>query len=761
MFERQERRTWSPRLRWTGRKREAKSASPRGPRWFIRIARAWRPWHTIAALVLLFMATTGAGLVWAAWARICLDDRCPSIAQITVWEPEESSKLFAADGSLIHEFFLERRTVVTLADLPPHVAPAFVAIEDKRFWRHDGLDYPRFARALVEYAIYGPGRPGGSTITQQLARNQFTERIGFDVSPLRKAKEAKVAKNIERIYSKDEILEAYLNQINFGHGWYGIETASQNYFGKPASQLNLPEAALLAALPKAPTRYSPILNPEAALRRRNLVLDLMARQGYIDVAEAEAAKAYALPTSPGRERENLVAPYFVEWVRQTLDDRFGGDLYRAGFNIYSTLDLEMQTIADSALKAQLTFLETNVPNYEHMTYEEALKLPPDSTNWRQTPYLQGMFVALDPKTGHVRAMVGGRDWNHSKFNRATQALRQTGSVFKPFVYTAAVANDYPVSYVIYDAPLELDQYDPEGDSTWIWSPKNYNNRFNGPMTLRDALRRSVNVVTVKLSQEIGMETVGQTARRMGIRTPVPRVAAASIGAASVIPLDVAEGFTVYANLGVRVSPQPILRIEDKTGEVIWESQPNPERVLDPQTSWIMLTILRDVVNTGTAFSIRRDFLAPEIPAAGKTGTTNDASDVWFVGFTPDLLAAVWIGLDEPKKIFDGAVGGGHAAPVWGAFMQRVYQSRAIPEPWSRPGGLVYRTVDKLSGKLRTDYCPLDAVYTEVYLPGTEPVEECDLHQPTPWGVPLPDLSPDTTEVGRDTTAVGQDTTAIR
>jgi len=704
---------------------------------FTRIAQRWRPWHTVLALTLLFLCSLGVGLAWTAWNRVCLDDRCPSIAQITVWEPDESSKLYAADGRLIHEFFQERRTVIDVGNLPEYVLQAFVAIEDKRFYRHHGLDYLRFTRATIEYAIYGPGRPGGSTITQQLARNQFTESIGFAVSPLRKMKEAKVARDIERLYTKDEILEGYLNQINFGHGWYGIETASQNYFGKSANQLNLPEAALLAALPNAPSRYSPFLHPEAALQRRNLVLDLMVQQRYLGRAAAEAAKAYPLPRSRTSGEEDQIAPYFVEWVRRMLDERFGEDLYRAGFRIYTTLDLEIQAIADSALKAQLTFLESLREDYEHMTYEEALKLPPDSIDWHQTPYLQGMFVALDPQTGYVRALIGGRDWNHSKFNRATQAMRQAGSAFKPFVYTAALASDYPISYVIYDAPLELDQYDPEGDSTWIWSPKNYNNRFNGPMTLRDALRRSINVVTVKLSQEIGMESVGQLARRMGISTPIPRVAAAAIGAADVLPLQLVESFTTYANLGVHVTPQPILRIEDKTGRVIWEAEPKQERILDPQTAWIMLTILRDVVNTGTAYRVRQDYLAPEIPAAGKTGTTDDETNIWFVGFTPDLLAGVWIGLDEPQPIFSGAVGGAHAAPVWGAFMQRVYQTRPIPEPWEAPGGLVYRTIDKLSGKLVTEYCPLDGVYTEVYLPGTEPLEECDLHQPTPWGLPPP------------------------
>ena len=693
----------------------------------------WRPWHTIGLLFLLLIGALGFGFAWGAWNRICLGDRCPSIAQITVWEPEESSKLYARDGSLIDQFFFQQRTSIELENLPSYVPQAFVAVEDKRFFGHHGLDYLRLLRATVEYVIYGPGRPGGSTITQQLARNQFQDRIGFEVSPMRKAKEAKVAKDIERIYSKEEILEAYLNQINFGPA-HGIEAASQFFFGKPGRDLNLPEAALLAALPKAPGRYSPIRNPEGALRRRNLVLDLMEDQGYITRTEAEAAKAYPLPGVEGRGREDQIAPYFVEWVRQGLDDRYGQDLYRAGFRIYTTLDLEMQAIADSALKAQLTTLEQTA-GYDHMTYEEALKLPPDSINWQRTPYLQGAFIALDPKTGYVRALVGGRDWRHSKFNRATQAQRQTGSAFKPFVYTAALASDYPISYVIYDAPLELDQYDPEGDSTWIWSPKNYDSRFHGPMTLREALYRSINVVSVKLAQQIGMETVAQFARRMGIHTPIPRVAAAAIGATSVVPMEVVEGFTTFANLGVHVTPQPILRIEDKHGNVIWEPEPQREEVLDPQTAWIMLSVLRDVVDRGTAYTIRRNWLAPEIPAAGKTGTTNDETDVWFVGFTPDLLAGVWIGLDDNEQIFRGAQGGSHAAPVWGAFMQRVYQTRPIPEPWEAPDGLVYRTVDKLSGKLRTEYCPLDAVYTEVYKPGTEPVEECDLHQPTPWGLP--------------------------
>jgi penicillin-binding protein 1A len=712
--------------------RRFRSAAPRLRRWLER----WSPVRAAVFLALAFVAFFGLGAACAAWERICLDERCPSIAQITTWEPVESSKVYAADGTWLGEFFQERRTVVRIGELPPHVPQAFIAIEDKRFYRHRGLDLRAIARALVQNLLTGFDAGGGSTITQQLARNQFAE-IGFHRSILRKLKEAKVALDIERVYTKDEILEAYLNQINFGHGWYGIETAAQRYFGKPARELNLPEAALLAALPKAPSRYSPFLNPDNALRRRNLVLDLMAEQGYITREAAEVAKGYPLPTRGARAEERSPAPYFVEWVRRLLDARYGADLYRAGLRIHTGIDLRLQALADSALHAQLEAMESGA-GYRHPTYAAVHAAGGDTLRWNETPYLQGVFVALDPRTGVIQAMIGGRDFADSEFNRAVQGLRQPGSAFKPFVYAAAIASGFPASYVIYDSPVEYEQYDPVGDSTYIWSPKNYTETFGGPTTLRDALRRSVNVVTVKLADLVGFETVAQYARRMGIETPIPRVPSMAIGSASVIPLQVFEAYTTFANLGVRVEPQPIVRIEDKRGKVLWEMAVERERVLDPQSSWILLSMLRDVVDRGTGYRIRDAVGLPyEIPAAGKTGTTNENTDVWFVGFTPDLLAGVWIGFDQPRKIFDGAVGGAFAAPVWGAVVKAWYADRPPPEPWPRPGGLLYRDVDPLSGKLATEWCPPEGIYTEVYIPGTEPSEPCDVHGPNPWGLRLP------------------------
>lgn len=703
----------------------------------------WTSGHGALTLGLAFLLFAALGLGWGAWDRICLDERCPSIAQITTWEPEESSKIFAADGTLIGEFFQERRTVVRITELPTYVPQAFIAIEDKRFYRHDGLDFLGIARAVFDNLVTGFDAGGGSTITQQLARNQFSE-IGFRRSLIRKLKEAKVAKEIERVYTKAEILEAYLNEINFGHGWYGIETASRNYFGKAAREVNLPEAALLAALPKAPTKFSPFANPENALQRRNLVLNLMAEQGVIPREAAEAAKGYPLPVRGAREVSASPAPYFVEWIRQLLDARYGSDLYLAGLRIYTGIDLGLQAIADSALKAQLAVME-GVPAYAHPTYAGVHEKWGDTLRWDQTPYLQGSFVAIDLETGVVKALVGGRNFGESEFNRAVQALRQPGSVFKPFVYTAAIANGFPASHVIYDSPVEYEQYDPEGDSSYLWSPKNYTETFGGPTTLRDALRRSVNVVTVKLGESVGIETVAQYARRMGIRTAIPRVPSIAIGSASVIPLEVMEAYTTFANLGVRVAPQPIVRIEDKRGRLLWEMEVERERVLDPQTAWVLLSMLRDVVDRGTGYAIRAGGLSYDIPAGGKTGTTDENTDVWFVGFTPELLAGIWIGFDQPKKIFDGAVGGAFAAPIWGQFMQRVYAERPPPEPWARPGGLIYRDVDPLSGKLASEYCPPERVYTEVYIPGSEPTESCDLHGPVPWGVraPLDTFQPDT------------------
>ena len=704
----------------------------------------------------------GAG--WGAWQNLCVD--CPSIAQISTWEPQQTSKILSHDGRLVAEIGLERRTWVALDDLPDYVAQAFVALEDKRFYSHHGFDLRGILRSAVRAVLnrsFAGG--GGSTITQQLARNMFENRIGREKRLARKLKELQVALALEHTYSKDQILEAYINQINYDRGWYGIQTASRNYFGKYATEVNPAEAALLAAIPNRPSYYNPLRNPENALGRRNLALGLMVQQGYLTQDEGEGWKGWTLPEAQPETREGL-APYFQEWVRQMLDDRFGDQLYTGGLIVHTTLDLDMQGAAELSMEEGWAGIEAR-EGYEHPLYEDFAHLT-DPLEESETPYLQGLFIALDPQTGGVRAMVGGRDFRHSKFNRATQAMRQAGSSFKPFVYTAALASGIPASHIIIDAPVVLPQVSGEE-----WKPQNFTEDFLGPITIREGLRRSINMIAINLGLEVGLETVAQTARRMGIRTEIERYPSTSIGAAEVIPLQIAEAYSTFATLGTRVRPQPILSVQNPEGEILWEPQPERTQVLDSLNARIMVSMLEDVVAQGTAYTaVRLNAGLPyDVPAGGKTGTTNDGTNVWFMGFTPNLMAAVWFGMDRPVNIWERATGGGDAAPVWGRFMRRVYYSDStqayadsvfhargygavplpeeeseepltlgaeslpelgirgyllpIPERWPFLPGLISRQVDNRSGLLASRWCPADSAYTEYYLPGTEPTEFCD------------------------------------
>jgi penicillin-binding protein 1A len=733
-------------------------------------------WWDLPRLLLLLTAfflfgAVGAG--WGAWRNLCVD--CPSIARISTWQPEQTSKLLSHDGRLIAEIGLERRTPVAIEALPEHVPQAFIAIEDKNFYDHHGYSIRGIVRAAL-MRLPGLGEllnrraGGGSTITQQLARNMFVQTIGFEKRIIRKLKELQVALALERTYEKDQILEAYINQINYDRGWYGIQTASRNYFGKNATELNVAEGAMLAAIPNRPAYYNPLKHPENARRRRNLVLELMVRQGYLEEDAAAEWKEWPLPESRAGKQKGL-APYFQEWVRQMLDDRFGEQLYSGGLLVYTTLDMEMQEAARVSMEEGWADIEAR-PGYEHPLYEEYADLT-DPFPGPNTPYLQGMFVALDPHTGAVRAMIGGRDFRHSKFNRATQARRQAGSAFKPFVYVSALNSGIPASHILVDAPVILPQVNGEE-----WKPQNFTEEFLGPITLREGLRRSVNMIAIKLGLEVGLETVAQTAQRMGIRTEVERFESTSIGAAEVIPLQMAEAYATFATLGVRTRPRPILKVLSPEGEVLWEPRPERTVVLDSLPTRIMVSMLEDVVAQGTAYTaVRvRGELPYEIPAAGKTGTTNEGTNVWFMGFTPNLMAAVWFGMDQPRTIWERATGGGDAAPVWGRFMRRVYYSDStrvyadsilrarvygdtgadtldagvaegdeaetgeepkqirgfllpIPEPWPVPRGLITREVDSKTGLLASPWCPEERAYTELYIPGTEPTELCDQSGP--------------------------------
>ena len=712
-----------------------------------RLKRLWRPREY--AIIGAFLVAAGGGVAWGSWRNLCFD--CPSVAQIRTFVPEQTSKLFSHDGKLIAELGIESRTPVALRALPEYVPQAFVEVEDKRFYRHRGVD-PRGILRAIAGVVTGRNRGGGSTITQQLARNMFVQRIGFERRLQRKLKELQVALALERSYTKDQILEAYINQINYGHGWWGIQTAARNYFAKNASDLNPAEAALLAAIPNLPRAYSPILNPENARRRRNLVLRRMAEQGFLEPEDAERWQQEPIPTERA-VAGGATAPYFVEWVRQILDDRFGSQLYTAGLRIYTTLDVNMQKAAEASMQMGWDRIEAR-PGFEHPIYADYAGLPSDSvvTNGL-TPYVQGVFIALDPWTGAVRALLGGRDFSHSKFNRATQAKRQAGSGFKPFVYTAAIDSRIPPTHIVIDAPVVLMQVDGTE-----WRPQNFTQEFDGPMTIRDGLRRSINMIAIKLADEIGMESVAQLARRMGIRTQIERFPSTAIGAAEVIPIEMAEAYTTYPNMGTKVRPFPVLRVENARGQIIWDPQPERTEVLDSLVTRIAVDLLKGVVDGGTGYlAIRINAGLPYgVAAAGKTGTTNEGTDVWFNGFTPNLQATVWFGMDLPVTVRPNATGGGDAAPVWGDFMRRVYYGvpataaveavaatddteaveaaeategvdpiLPVPETWTVPPGLSTRLVDRKTGKLASRWCPEEERMVELFLPGTEPTEFCD------------------------------------
>ena len=676
----------------------------------------------VVLLSLTFVTAVGAGLAYGSWALVCRGGQCPPVDALNDYTPRQTSKLYAADGRFIAELGLERRTLVKIDEIPETVQQAFVITEDKRFYSHAGIDWLRVVGALFRDILARSWDQGFSTITMQLARNVFPERISREKTLVRKIKEGKVAREIERKFDKKKILELYLNQINLGNGAYGVETAAQRYFGKSVRDLNIAEAATLAALPKAPERYNPKRHPERAIQRRNTVIELMRRNDAITDVQAREARAYPLQLASKTDAGDT-APYFVEWIRQQLDAQFGRQLYEQGLRVYTTLDLDMQLAAERALERQLRRIEGGRfgnftgESYEHYIARSIAGAEPGLNS----PYLQGAFVALDPRNGAVKAMVGGRDFYDSKFNRATQALRQPGSSFKPIVYASAVQNGRPPSYILEDTAISMDQ----GTGT-PWTPKNYDGRYLGPMPMRRGLFESRNMVAIQVGLELGENTIINEARNFGITTPIPPYPSIFIGSADVYPLEMIAAYAPFANQGIRATPNAILRVENARQEVLWQQTPSRTTVLSPEAAWIMVDMMKDVIRRGTAAGSVWG-AGFHHPAGGKTGTTNDGTNVWFIGYTADLLAGVWIGFDKPKKIMSDAQGGRLAAPAWTAFMTDVYRRRAAPPDWPRPQGIVTREIDFTTGLLQTPYCPRDVVGSEVYIPGTEPTRECDRH----------------------------------
>lgn len=699
---------------------------------FTRRFSANHPRFTRSLLLgLSFFAAFGAGLAYASWAMVCRAGRCPPANALQEYEPRQTSKLYAADGRFIAELGLERRTLVQFNDIPPLVRNAFVVTEDKRFYRHSGIDWKRVPGAMLANLKHLNFSEGFSTITMQLARNIFPERISREKSLVRKMKEAKVARDIERLYSKDKILELYLNQIYLGNGAYGIEAAAQRYFGKSLKQLNVAEAATLAALPKGPERYNPRLFPDRAVQRRNTVIALMRDANVINPTAAREAQAYPLRLAT-RVEAGEVAPYFVEWIRQQLDDKFGKQLYEQGLKVYTTLDLDLQTAAERTMERQMRAIEAGrFGPYPHISYERYLAKGSDAqqTTSPNSPYLQGAFIAMDPRTGAIRALIGGRDFDDSKFDRAVQAVRQPGSTFKPIVYADAIQNGRPLSYTLDDSPLTVQL---SGSATW--TPKNYEGDFAGKIPMRRALYQSRNVPTIRLGMELGVQSVIDEARKFGLTTPIPGYPSIFIGAADVYPIEMVSAFSTFATLGTRAQPLAIIRVEDQKGTVLWAPEPTTISVLSPEEAWLMVSVMKDVVQRGTAAGSVGSQV--RFPAGGKTGTTNDGTDVWFIGYTSDLVAGVWMGFDKPKKIKSNAQGGILAAPVWTAFMNEVYRRKPAPRDWPMPPDILVRQVDVSTNMLATPYCPPEVIGNEFYIPGTDPVQTCSVHL-------APGLYPDT------------------
>ncbi len=681
------------------------------------------PRLTWLAVLVLFGGALGAGLLVGAWSVICQDGRCPSIASLEAYVPRQTSKVYAADGRFITELGLERRTLVGLDQIPKSVRDAFVYTEDHRFYQHNGIDYFRILGAFARNVRAGRYAQGFSTITMQLARNVFSDRISREKTLLRKLKEARVARAIEQKYSKEKILELYLNQIYLGNGAYGVETAAQRYFGKSIRDVSLAEAAMLAGLPKGPERYNPRRFSDRAVLRRNTVLEVMRREGVITAGDASLAKAYPLQLAQRTEAGDI-APYYMEWVRAQLEEHFGKRLYDEGLKVYTSLDVDLQGAAERALENQLKAIEAGRAGaYKHLTYEaySARSAEGGETAAANSPYLQGAFIALDPRTGGVRAMVGGRDFDDSKFNRAVQALRQPGSTFKPIVYAAAIHEGLSPAQIVDDSPVALEQLEGE-----VWTPQNYDLKFMGEMPLRKALYMSRNLAAIRTGLAVGAPSVIAMARRFGLSTPIPPYPSVFIGSADVYPLEIIGAYSTFANLGVRTTPSAIIKVENAQGKVVWQPPVSREAVLSPEESWLMVSMMKDVVVKGSAARIWANGF--HVPAGGKTGTTNDGADVWFIGYTADLVAGVWMGFDKPQKIKANAQGGELAAPAWAAFMTEVYRRKPEPPDWPRPDGVVVREIDAITGRLANSSC-LANVTTEFFVTGTEPTKSCSDNVP--------------------------------
>lgn len=722
-------------------------------------------------LCLLFLATAGSFFVYM-WST-----NLPFIGSLAYYHPPQVTEVYGDDGTLIGEFYTERRKVVSLEQIPGHVIQAFLAAEDANFFKHPGIDYKGIIRAMIKNLLAGTIEQGGSTITQQVTKTLVLKETEKTLK--RKVREALLSLQLERRFTKNEILYFYLNQIYFGEGAYGIEMAAKTYFGKQARELTLAEAALLAGLPKAPSRYSPKNNFELAKMRQRYVLKRMLEEGMISEREYDSACNESLYIK-GSYEPPKVGPYFLDHVRRLLTERYGEELlYRGGLKVYTTLSPKFQAMAESAIKKGLkevdkregyrgplgviprekwpefiaeaeNKLKGNPPgigdiipalvtrvekdkvwvkigmreavfslkdqDWIYKTYihpetgernrpkgRQAIMegdvvevrieaLAPPGQPWQvaidQSPLVQGALLCMEPQTGYVKAMVGGYDHRKSQFNRAIQARRQPGSSFKPIIYTAAMDSGMTPATVVLDAPVVI------GVGDQIWSPKNYGDRYTGTTTLRNALAKSINVVTVKVLRQIGVKKAIEYARKMGINSPLEPNLALALGASGVHLLEMVKAFSVFATNGRLPEPIFIKMVLDNEGDIMEQNVPSVQQVISPETAYVMTSMLKAVITDGTGWKVK----ALERPAAGKTGTSNDMRDAWFIGFVPDLVTGVWVGYDDYRPMTEGQTGGIAAAPIWLSFMKEALKDSPIKD-FEVPQGIVFLKMDEKTGAI--------------------------------------------------------------
>ncbi len=660
-----------------------------------------------------------------SWLATCGYSGCPSPHQIQTYNPDEGGRIYDRNNILMGRLAIVRRVNVPISTVPVFVRQAFVATEDRRFYEHNGVDWRGFLRAAARNVRAGGVREGFSTITMQAARNSFVVHMYKNRSLPQKLIELRVARLMERSLTKNQILQLYLNAIYMGNGVYGVEAASRDLFGKSVNTLTLPEAAMLAALPKAPSVYTPRRNPRKAVVRRNLVLALMVQQRFVSANRLPGLQGTALRIARDEWRpDDRTDSFALDAVRALTDSVLSkSDEDAADLTVYTTLDSRAQVAADRAVARRAQAIQNESSGYFNGTRH----------------IIQGAMVGMDPRNGDIRALTGGRRYERGNYDRALKARRQPGSAFKPFVYVTALQAGYSPGSEVEDEPVEVVQ------GRKVWSPSNYKNDYIGLITFRRALMKSSNVAAVRVSQMVGMERIIENAHRMGIESTIPNVPAIALGAADVTPIELVRAYSPFANGGFKVTPRLVKRVESRDGEVLWSSDPVPlERVIAPADAYELTSMLRSVVDYGSGRPVR-DYGAKGM-IAGKTGTTNNGTDVWFVGYTPNLVAAFWFGYDDPHSISGDASGGRLASPAWAEFYTTGWREPVATSAWDPPAGVTEAiTIDPTTGWIANEWCPARQV--AYFKPGTGPRQECTEHGPPDVQPEWPD--PNQPDIGRD------------